>query len=279
MPKISRCSMLLVMALSLTGAGRAEGQASLVVVRVVDVTARPIPYALVSVGDGTSRVTDAKGEVGFRLEARDSLRITIRRIGFHESSGFGRRDSSGAYRMVLQSVAARLDTLAVTALVDNPLSRAGFYDRLQRSQRGAVTAEFITPEELASRDPGRITDMLRGRRSVKIAATSAGGRARMVVLGRGGTCGMTVLLDGQPMKGMLEKAVSGSLPQSINPNGTRSSSDGDASSALSLDELVDARAVAAIEIYPSTANAPAELIPLTGQGSCGIIAIWTGSRR
>jgi len=40
--------------------------------------------------------------------------------------------------------------------------------------------------------------------------------------------------------------------------------------------------VAAIEIYASAANAPAELIPLVGaaqQGACGIVAIWTGSRR
>jgi hypothetical protein len=35
----------------------------------------------------------------------------------------------------------------------------------------------------------------------------------------------------------------------------------------------------AIEVYNSTANAPSELVPPTGGGSCGLIAIWTGPRR
>ena len=43
-------------------------------------------------------------------------------------------------------------------------------------------------------------------------------------------------------------------------------------------ELVEGSAVMAIEIYPSLANAPDELIPLTGGGGCGIIALWTGPR-
>jgi hypothetical protein len=35
----------------------------------------------------------------------------------------------------------------------------------------------------------------------------------------------------------------------------------------------------AIEIYPSSANAPAELQSLAGRGSCGIVAVWTGPRQ
>jgi hypothetical protein len=46
-----------------------------------------------------------------------------------------------------------------------------------------------------------------------------------------------------------------------------------------IDQLAAAREVMAVEVYNSTANAPAELIPLTGGGSCGIIALWTGPRR
>jgi hypothetical protein len=49
-----------------------------------------------------------------------------------------------------------------------------------------------------------------------------------------------------------------------------------------IDELINLNEVAAIEIYASAANAPAEMIPLVGtsqQGACGIVAIWTGGRR
>jgi hypothetical protein len=46
-----------------------------------------------------------------------------------------------------------------------------------------------------------------------------------------------------------------------------------------LEDHVAGSEVMAIEVYPSTANAPVELIPLTRQGSCGIVAAWTGPRQ
>jgi hypothetical protein len=49
-----------------------------------------------------------------------------------------------------------------------------------------------------------------------------------------------------------------------------------------IDDILSPTSIAAIEIYASAANAPAELIPLVGaaqSGSCGIVAIWTGGRR
>lgn len=42
---------------------------------------------------------------------------------------------------------------------------------------------------------------------------------------------------------------------------------------------VDGRSIMGIEIYPSIANAPAELIPTASHGGCGLVAIWTGPRR
>jgi hypothetical protein len=51
---------------------------------------------------------------------------------------------------------------------------------------------------------------------------------------------------------------------------------------VAIDELLDANAISAIEVYASAANAPAELIPLVGasqEGACGIVARWTGGRR
>ena len=53
-------------------------------------------------------------------------------------------------------------------------------------------------------------------------------------------------------------------------------------SMVPIDDIVQVNSIAAIEIYASAANAPAELIPLAGaaeQGACGIVAIWTGGRR
>jgi hypothetical protein len=48
---------------------------------------------------------------------------------------------------------------------------------------------------------------------------------------------------------------------------------------MSIDELITASSVAAIEIYGSVMSAPVELQRVAGSQGCGIIAIWTGSRR
>lgn len=96
-----------------------------------------------------------------------------------------------------------------------------------------------------------------------------------MLLGRG-RCGLTVLLDGKKVHNTLEDRVVGEAPTSISGGGTRPPAGG---YPLDINEIVDARSVMAIEIYPSTANAPAELQTLGGRGSCGIVAIWTGPRQ
>jgi hypothetical protein len=78
---------------------------------------------------------------------------------------------------------------------------------------------------------------------------------------------------------MMSVFLDGRLLSAEDPGSGRMSSG--ARAIVPLDEVVDINAVTAIEIYASAANAPAELIPLTGaatQGACGIVAIWTGGR-
>ncbi len=88
-----------------------------------------------------------------------------------------------------------------------------------------------------------LTQLFYGRLFVTV------GRNRPVVLtGRGG-CLMEVLVDGRVLR------------------------------EQSIDEVLSVSEVMGIEIYPSTANAPADLIPLTNRGTCGLVAIWTGPRR
>ena len=89
---------------------------------------------------------------------------------------------------------------------------------------------------------------------------------------------MTVLLDGQRLAGQLEEAIVEETPTSINRSGTATRSSGRPDLLFDIDQVVSGLSVMAIEIYPSTANAPFELQRLGGRGSCGIIAIWTGPR-
>jgi len=145
--------------------------------------------------------------------------------------------------LVLERLAVRLDALTVLDEVETPLARTGFYDRMRRVRLGAIRGEFVSPEELESRDTGLLASLFHGRQLVTV------GRTRPLILtGRGG-CRAQVLLDGR----VVDDAF--------------------------LDDLVGGNEIMGIEIYGSTANAPAELIPLTRRGSCALVAIWTGPRR
>jgi hypothetical protein len=216
--------------------------ASGAVVRVVDADSFPIPYAMVHLDGAAALPTNDEGLL--RLGRDPRLRVTARvqRIGYAPFDGTLTRESDAAPFVVqLQLLRTTLETVRTVAPGVTMLSRTGFYDRMERRRREAFLGEFITPEELTQRAVGRITSVLVGKQYVQVY----NGR----LFGRGG-CRMNILLDGKLMMG-------DNTP----------------------DDYLGSHEVMAIEIYPSTANAPFELIPVTAQGSCGIVAFWTGPRR
>ncbi len=262
---------ILVLSAGVKGYPVSVAAAQGVVVQVVDSVGIPVPFALVDAGKVTGRLTDSVGTARFPDSKGDSLRVFARRIGYAPFNGLvGRGTENGVFRVMLTRIARTLDGVHVTAERSTPLSRAGFYDRMQRVQRGAIVGEFITPEELDQRGSMQISRLLEGRRHTSVIRV--GSRRRAMVAGRGGMCPVTVLVDGQRVNDLLEPPNRTSLRSARSvpmddPNKT------------SIDELLSATAVAGIEIYPSMANAPHDLIPLTGGGSCGLIAIWTGGRQ
>lgn len=261
--------------LSLLADTLAAQAVSRTVVRVVEVDGRPVPFALVSVSRGNSHIADEDGRVTVKVPPRDTMEVWARRIGYKPFEGrvpCGGPESECV--VTVSRLASIMDTVRVVASQSTPLSRTGFYDRAERVRKGAFTAEFISPEELDARDVSQVSRVLEGRRFIRLQNVG-GSRRRAAVLGRAG-CPMTILVDGQRMTNMVEDIVDGTTPTSINPGGSRQ---GSLAEKLSIDEVVEGRSVMGIEIYPSTANAPAELIPLGGRGSCGFVAIWTGPRR
>lgn len=241
--------------------------------RVLADSNTPVPYALIAVNGANERVANAKGEVTLKLPVGKPAELGVRRLGYRPFVGPPSTDSLGLF-VRIQPIAIQLDAVVSMARESTPLSRTGFYDRLERVQRGAILGEFMTPEQLDDRPGSNTSDLLHGQRYVRVGRASINGRSVPVMLGRGG-CGMTVLVDGQRVAGMVEEAVGGAAT-SINSQGTRQAT---RSGGMDIDQAVAGTSVSAIEIYPSTANAPAELQSLGGRGSCGIIAIWTGPRR
>ncbi|MHB1330037.1 MAG: hypothetical protein ACYC2K_17700, partial [Gemmatimonadales bacterium] len=82
----------------------------------------------------------------------------------------------------------------------------------------------------------------------------------------------TILVDGVRAAGTREEGMRGAT--SIDGRATTSRLTGMA--PIDVKEIVNGGAIAAIEVYPSTANAPAELqaAAMGGRGSYGIIAFW-----
>ncbi|MDQ8154673.1 MAG: carboxypeptidase-like regulatory domain-containing protein [Gemmatimonadota bacterium] len=246
------------------GGVRAESAPTRVVVQVRDGEQRPVPHALVEIAGGRGRVADDSGRV-FLDAAPDTLRISVRRIGYAPYNSRTGRTPAGVFEITLRSLAQSLAAVTIVERgVKSPLELSGFYDRVLRAQRGAFNADFITPEELESRPGIRTSDLFQGRRFVGLMQTK-GMSPQKYLMGRGG-CMMTIFLDGRLLR---PEAPRGSYRERQGPD------------MVPLDDLVSVNEISAVEIYASAANAPAEMIPLTGAspaGACGIVAIWTGGR-
>jgi hypothetical protein len=244
-------------------------------VTVADQTGRGVPFAVIWTERARPVIADSIGRARLALRG-DSVLLQVRRIGYREFRGYVRL-AGGRANIEMSALAFAMDTVRVTERVTSPLERQGFYDRVERVKRGAIIGEFFAPEEIALRDVSRVSDLLRGSRYARVGGFRAGGRSNVaVMLGRGG-CAMTILVDGQHLKGTAQDIVPEETPTSIQSRGGGGGGGGTVMSVMSIDDLVNGRSVAAVEVYPSTANAPAELQTLSGRGSCGIIAIWTGS--
>lgn len=259
-------SRLLLLAALATLPALAGAQDNRVTVLVTDVQRNPIPFAFVQIENGASRVADDSGRAVFNMKVPDSLRLQVRRMGFNPFIGWSKRPAGENFFLAdLIPLPRSLDPVTIAGRRDTPLARTGFYDRLERAQKGAVSARFITPEELDFRNPMRISQVLFGDRMIRMQ--NHNGRA-ILMSTRNQMCAMDLLLDGQRLLGTYEEGIG------MGPNRPSFSM------LQSIDDVLPGHSVAAIEIYGSVAQAPVELQRAVGNSAgCGIVAFWTGSRK
>lgn len=239
------------------GAGKSRGSE----VRVVDAFGVPIAFATVTINGSSPRVADNDGRVMLNIAARDSLRLTVRRVGFKAFDGWSVRDTTGAFQVTLPSVVQSLKTVTVNdRLTKSPLELTGFYERAREVQRGAFRGEFFTPEDINLRGSGSIGQFLVASRYITLSRT----RVATVAWGRS-ECPMAVVLDGVQLQGIINLPPPGDSIQR-------------AKGYADINDLAPLGQVAAIEVYPSASNAPASITSAVRTGTCGIIAIWTGGR-
>ncbi len=272
-----------LMAASLLLALPLSAQGERMTVQVIDSLAQPIPFAWVQLTGGVIRVADDSGRAVFNSPPRDSLQLQVRRMGFLPFTGWLPRTAAGNYLVTLAPAPRALAVSRIEERRNTPLARAGFYDRLDRAQNSATVARFITPEELDFRNPAKLTQVLMGEQTIRVRFFNQ----RALLEGRGSRCGLAVVLDGRLMTGMLEELVNVDLNPALRRDLERATSAAaqdsvrriHAGTMTSVDELINAGSVAAVEIYPSPASVPAELQRLAGSQSCGVVAIWSGGRR
>lgn len=233
-----------------------------------------VPYAIVEAIPGGRRVADIEGVATFSRQSSETVLLQVRRIGYAMASV--RVPPSVDADVRLMPLARTLETVNVTDRQNTLLAQRGFYERMERVQRGAIVGEFITPEDLEEIGPMTPSRALSRSRFVRVVREGGRGVSETVFVGRG-DCAFTVLVDGQRVESVQDRRPgltsidqNGTVPR--DPPGVR---------PPSIEEILPGSDIAAIEVYPSAANAPSELQAraMAGRGSCGIIAIWTGGRR
>jgi hypothetical protein len=273
-----RLAIAVAAALALPRTAPLMAQEAGVRVHVVDSLGVAVPYAVVQPANGIARVASDSGVVSLALTPADSLRLIVRRIGYTAFGGWVRRASATTpdYRVVLAHAARALTAVTVEERANTPLARAGFYDRMERVRRGAIVAQFITPEELETRNPARISQVLLGVNSLRVNRNSN----KQILTGRTGSCPVTVLLDGRRALGMAEELYTWEGQREVaRLGGGQRGVELFLAVRTTVDELISAMSVTAVEIYGNASTAPTELLQNAGSDPCAIVAIWTGSRR
>jgi hypothetical protein len=227
-------------------------------VRVVSEQGQPIVYANVTAEGGTTRITDEKGEISLGGGKRQTLSLRVARIGFAPWFGKVNLPTDAVMTVTLPSIAQALAPVTVTgaAAVTSPLVHSGFYARWMMRLKGALSADFIGPEELELRHPDKITNVLRGLDGVMVKCDAQNNcyafSTHSSTLDVTQSCPMAIMIDG-----LQQYPTPGSL--------------------VNIDALLDANDVAAVEVYARAGNMPITL--QANDTKCGVIAFWTGSRR
>ena len=218
--------------------------------KVVDPAGNPLANARVAVeADNASAITDNGGKfdlAGLRTGTRD---LMVRRIGFGlvempvDVSAVNVRNIT----VTMSRYVAQLEAVRVSAVRNIGLQRVGFTDR-QKSGAG----KFIGPDQINSRNPDRLINVLESAGTALRMGTDASGH-RYVTGRHNGCVGYYV-------------------------DGMRWSSTDPSDFQLSPDFFLSGGEIGAIEIYDEL-SAPAEFARISNRGEpCAVVVIWTKSK-
>ena len=263
------CRFAAVRAVVLLVAVASPGRAQQRSLKVVSDDSDLVVYAYVAINGGHGQITDERGLVNLGTGKKRTVSLEVRRIGFTPYYGkVDLPDTAVTFTVVLSRLAGALGASPAGASGASP-ALAGFYRRWLEAQKGASGPDFIGPEEIEKRNASRLSALLSGVDGIRLGHTTTGSA---VVQSSSGSCSMAIVVDGRqvcPSAGCHPDDRSSPSAMSVSAGMT----DGD---VVLVDQDIDINSVAAIEVYKRGGGTPTAF---SVDGTCGVVAIWTGSRK
>ena len=223
----------------------------------------PVRSAEVAVRDpsGRIRVTGVSNERGFfRLQTPVPGRyiLSVQALGYalvKEEVLEVPEGRLAVLEVTMAPEALELEPLVVVAEARRfHLEMEGFYERQTRGAGGGL---FITPEKLEQRNPRKLTDVFFGLLGTTVMEPTLGAGGRAVFFPRSG-----LRFSGQICWPMIY------VDHHLASTGGLAGAD-----PTALDTYVHGTDVAAVEVYRSAAEVPAEFSG--ANAGCGVIVVWT----
>lgn len=236
---------------------------------VVDESGAAVAYARVVISGQGRVLADDAGRFRASVSPGQAV-LDVRRIGFRPLVDTISVSSDTNLTLAMTPVAVPLAGQVVNASRNDALARNGFYDRVRDGQRGMNNGVFVFPEDIEARQPQRISQMFSRAPGVRMVQFGGGASAPAT----SGNCFMTIYLDGARLETLATQMSNGAAGLTLRPRPASTNPREDLR-GISIDYIIAANEVAAIEIYPRAVNAPPQYQAFNG--TCGIIAIWTKS--
>lgn len=203
-------------------------------------------------------LTDSVGGFLFENVAPGPYSLRARRVGYRDSGGQLRLSADSIVELELRMAVASVALEPVTVVTRSQRNVGpvleGFYRRLARGQ-----GRFVTREEIETRHPSRVTDMLRNLPNLNSSAARGGvGGATMSRGSSGDRCTVVFFVDGMLVS---------------QPSQQGSPWRGGGRTDQAIDDYVHPNEVEGIEIYRGESDTPAEFV--TRWVGCGTVVIWT----
>ncbi len=183
-------------------------------------------------------VADAEGHFRTAGLAPGLYRLQVETLGYQTLDQAVRVEGASPMDITIHLAleAIELDALVVVSLRSRSLESHGFYDR--RAQGMGAT---FTRAEIEASGYMQVTDIIRNARGLTLRRSSPASSPHVVMRAGGSACRPDIILDGVNM-----------------------------GSNLSIDDVVSAGDVEAIEVHRTTS-----IPPQFRQSSCGAVLLWT----